>query len=179
MKNIPAGVNKRLSRISSNKAVFDAAAPVYQEALNKSGYNHKLEFEPPTKDCTKKKRRKRNIIYFNPPYSANVRTNVGKEFLNLIDRFPADNPLKKLITRQTVKVSYCCMPSMAQAVARHNHKVLHSDQQPVRQPGCNCRGGPATCPVRKCGTDCVGYRATVTEEGTGSKETYTGVTANK
>ena len=40
-------------------------------------------------------------------------------------------------------------------------------------------GGIAVCPVQgKCKTDCVVYRATVTETGTGSVETYTGVTGN-
>ena len=55
LRNIPLGVNNRLSRISSSKAVFDSAAPVYQEALNKSGYTHKLEFKPKEPNCTKRK----------------------------------------------------------------------------------------------------------------------------
>ena len=45
LKNIPSSVNRRLSSISSNKDVFDAAAPTYQEALDRAGYNHKLEFD--------------------------------------------------------------------------------------------------------------------------------------
>ena len=53
----------------------------------------------------------------------NVRTNIGKEFLNLLDKaFPPDNPLSKLFNRQTVKISYKRMPNMAQAVAGHNSK---------------------------------------------------------
>ena len=57
----------------------------------------------------------------NPPFSANVKSNIGKDFLNLIDSaFPATNPLRKLFSRQTVKVSYKCMPNMASSVARHN-----------------------------------------------------------
>ena len=47
LENIPLAVNERLSRISSNEAVFDAAAHPYQEALSKSGYKHKLKFSPP------------------------------------------------------------------------------------------------------------------------------------
>jgi hypothetical protein len=105
LRNIPLGVNNRLNRISSSKAVFDSAAPVYQEALNKSGYTHKLEFKPKEPNCTKKKNRKRNITWFNPPFSSNVKTQIGKEFLKLIDTaFPQTNPLHKLFTRQTVKV---------------------------------------------------------------------------
>ena len=52
-------------------------------------------------------------------------------------------------------------------------------QQDAQQPGCNCRGGSAVCPVQgRCQTDCVIYRATVTETVSGNRETYTGVTGN-
>ena len=47
LDNIPLAVNDRLNRISANKNVFDAATPPFQEALIKSGYNHKLTFNPP------------------------------------------------------------------------------------------------------------------------------------
>ena len=46
LKNIPDAINKRLSKISCNETVFNAAAPAYQEALDKSGYIHKLKFDP-------------------------------------------------------------------------------------------------------------------------------------
>ena len=98
LQNIPVGVNRRLSKNSSSKEIFDAAAPPYQEALNKSGYKHTLQFEPPETHCTKKKKknRKRCVCWFNPPFSLNVKTNVGKEFLKLLDRsFPPSNPLVK------------------------------------------------------------------------------------
>ena len=85
LNNIPAGVNKRLSRISSTKEIFENAAPPYQEALTKSGYSHKVEFDPPKKKPSKNKNRKRNITWFNPPYSLSAKNNVGKEFLKLVD----------------------------------------------------------------------------------------------
>ena len=135
LRNIPLGVNNRLNRISSSKAVFDLAAPVYQEALNKSGYTHKLEFKPKEPNCTKKKNRKRNITWFNPPYSSNVKTQIGKEFLKLIDTaFPQTHPLHKLFTRQTVKVSYKCMLNMAKVVAPNTmtkHSALCSSQAAI------------------------------------------------
>ena len=73
------------------------------------------------------------------------------------------------------------MPSMAQAVAQHNVQILREDPQIiVQQPGCNCMGGPATCPVQgRCQSESVVYRATVTETANGNVETYTGVTGNK
>ena len=69
--------------------------------------------------------------------------NIGRDFLRLLDTaFPPTNPLHKLFTRQTVKISYRCMPNMAQAIARHNMKVLKGDnQQPDQTAACNCRGG--------------------------------------
>ena len=183
LKSIPNGINRRLSRISANKAIFDAATPPYQEALAKSGYKDKLVFEPPQNTPTKKKNRKRTVTWFNPPFSANVSTNVGKEFLKLVDTaFPPNNPLHKLFNRNTVKISYRCMPNMAQAVKRHNSQVLKDDQveaAQAQQPMCKCAGGADSCPVQgKCETKCVVYRATVTETASGQRETYTGVTAN-
>ena len=41
-KNIPAGINIRLSSLSSDKISFDQAAPPYQKALDDSGYRYTL-----------------------------------------------------------------------------------------------------------------------------------------
>ena len=85
LKNIPEGVNKRLSTNSSNQEIFEQAAPLFQAALDKSGYSFKLHFNPPKKPKNKrKKNRTRNILWFNPPFHLAVKTNVGKEFLNLL-----------------------------------------------------------------------------------------------
>ena len=40
IKNIPKGINQRLSSISSSKEVFDRAAPLYQSELDRIGYTH-------------------------------------------------------------------------------------------------------------------------------------------
>ena len=173
LRNIPLGVNRRLSRISSNKEIFDAAKPPYQEALTKSGYTHVLEYGPPNQLSTKKKNRKKSVTWFNPPFSLSVQSNVGREFLRLIDTaFPPNNPLHKLFNRQTVKISYRCMPNMAQAISRHNAKVLKADQLIDQQPGCSCGDDPASCPVQgKCKTKGVVYEACVKETISGNKET--------
>ena len=39
LTNIPSGINKRLSEISSNEEIFHRAAPVYQKALDKVAMN--------------------------------------------------------------------------------------------------------------------------------------------
>ena len=106
---------------------------------------------------------------------------MGKEFLSLVDTsFPPDNPLHKLFTRSTVKLSYRRMPNMAQAVSNHNTKLLRDDNGGDNPPACNCRGGLQNCPVEgRCQTSGVVYEATVTELGSGKSETYTGVTARR
>ena len=181
LNNIPAGVNRRLSRISSTKEIFENAAPPYQEALHKSGYTHKLEFEQPKNKNNKNKNRKKNITWFNPPYSLSVKINVGKEFLKLVDRsFPPDNPLHKLFSRQTVKLGYRCMPNMKTEVSRHNCKVLKEDQVQAATPRCKCEGGPPDCPVQgDCRKTGVVYQASVEDKQTGKIETYTGLTNRK
>ena len=123
LENIPKSVNKRLSTISSNKQVFDQASPPYQEALKRSGYDFKLNFEPPS-PSQKSKNRKRNITYFNPPFSKNVQTKIGDQFLNLIDKhFPRGHPLRKIINRNTIKLSYRCMPNFKRKIAAHNSRA--------------------------------------------------------
>ena len=177
LENIPKAVNERLSKLSSNQAVFDEAAPVFQEALSKSGYNHQLSFNPPIPPTTKKnKSRKREVTWFNPPWNDSVKTNVGKKFLRILDTsFSHDNPLKKLVKRSTIKISYKCMPNMGTLVSSHNSKLLRQNNTPPDQ-GCNCQGGPNTCPlaVPECKKRSVVYVASV--ESTDGVEHYTGLT---
>ena len=126
-----------------------AAAPPYQEALRKSGYEHNLAFNPPEDPAPeKRKSRSRRVTWFNPPWNSAVKTNVGKQFLRIIDSsFPQGNPLRKLFNRNTVKVSYKCMPNMSSIVSKHNTVLLHDDQQQQQVQGCNCQGGPDNCPL--------------------------------
>ena len=59
LENIPLSVNNRLSRISSNREVFNEAAPEFQEALDKSGYAHELNYTVP-QDSPQPKNSKKN-----------------------------------------------------------------------------------------------------------------------
>ena len=174
LKNIPLGVNRRLSKISANKDVFEKACPPYQEALLKSGYDHILKYEPPDDQKPKKRTRKKKVTWFNPPYSVHVKSSVGKEFLSLVDRaFPPSNPLHKLFNRHTLKLSYKCMPNMAKAVAKHNRGVL-SNKQHKAPPPCKCGNN---CPVGgQCTKTDVVYEAKVREKTTQNVESYTGLT---
>ena len=124
IKHLPAAIGSRISCLSCDQAEFEKAAPTYNRALKASGYREETRR---IEENTKKKRRNRprNITCFNPPFSRNVQTNVGKTFLQLIDKhFPRSNPLHKIFNRGTVKVSYSCMESMKSVINRHNSKVL-------------------------------------------------------
>ena len=70
-KNIPAGINKRLSSLSSDKASFDRATPPYQKSLDESGYHYTLHYDP-TATAKRRNRQRNNILWYNPPFSKNV-----------------------------------------------------------------------------------------------------------
>ena len=71
IKNILAGINKRLSSLSSNKASFDQAALPYQKAVEESRYHYTLQYEP-AKTSKRKNGQRNNILWYNPPFSKNT-----------------------------------------------------------------------------------------------------------
>ena len=167
IRNIPLGVNKRLSDLSSSQAIFDNAIPPYQEALNKAGYRHKLTFNPTLEDEHNQPRRrcrKRRVTWFNPPFNKSVKTDVASAFLSIIDScFPEGHTLRPTINRNTVKVSYRTMTNMAQVVAKHNAKVTSKQVVVARNRECNCEEPYLPCPLDgKCLTPGVIYKAKVT-----------------
>ena len=66
IKSIPEGVNKRLSSRSSNEEMFNLAAPMFQEALNKREYEYTLKFNPKEQEknskTPKKKQKKCHLV---------------------------------------------------------------------------------------------------------------------
>ena len=180
IKNIPKGINQRLSSISSSKEVFDQAAPLYQSELDRNGYTHQLQYEPPREKSGKRNRRKR-VLYFNPPYSMDVSTKVGKLFLQLLDEsFPPGHPLHPLLNRNTVKLSYSCLPNMGSQIAKHNAKILKTIEttvETVPPKKCNCNK-KTDCPLENNCAQAINviYHATVKTEN--SSETYVGSTTN-
>ena len=86
IKQLPLSIEFRLSSLTSSEEIFSDSVIPYQDALDKSGYKHKLKYKANIDIVSNKKQRKRNIIWFNPPYSKNVKTNIGKIFLNFIKK---------------------------------------------------------------------------------------------
>ena len=183
IKQLPKMVNQRLCSLSSNKEVFTEAAPMYQAALKKSGYKHKLCFKP---EAPKQRQRRRKITWFNPPFNAACTVHIGKEFLKLIDRhFPPKlkrkDKLEKIINRQTIKISYSGTPNMARIISSHNRKIINEKRttENPKEKECNCQKGVKSCPIEgKCQTSALVYKATITAED-GDTRTYTGCTDRK
>ena len=176
IKQIPASISKRISNNSSNQQLFDAAAPMYNDILEKCGYNEKLSYIPTSTTSSNKRKRNRNrkVLWFNPPFSSNVETNVAKSFLRLITRhFPRNHKFSKIFNRNCVKVSYSCMENMGNILKAHNSKVSKQGGENAPTPGCNCRNKP-NCPLDgHCLEQSVVYRADVST--TDSLRVYLGI----
>ena len=165
IKQIPEIINKRLSSLSCCKDDFDKAKPQYEKALRESGYKEssKLEYKANDNEATnkrKKKQRKRKVTWFNPPFAANLSSDIGRKFLNLLCKhFPKDSPLAKVINKHTVKLSYSCMPNMRAQILQHNNKLLQNNVPPAPS-GCNCRKKP--CPLQgNCLAENLVYQASL------------------
>ena len=103
-------ISNRISENSCDKNHFDKAAPDYNIALKNSGFNENVTYVP---SPSKLQTRKRQIIWFNPPYGANVKTNVGKIFTRLVDKhFPRHHKYYKVFNRNNIKLSYIFMPNI-------------------------------------------------------------------
>ena len=109
IKQLPLSIESRLSLLSSSEEISNDSVTAYQDTLDKSGYKHKLKYQANINTANNKKQRKRNVIWFNPLYSKNVKTKIGKIFLNLIKKhFPSHHKFHKLFNKNTVKISYIC-----------------------------------------------------------------------
>jgi hypothetical protein len=176
IKAIPESISRRINNISSNKDIFDAAAPFYNKALAASGYAEKIEYKHHSTKNTR--RRTRNIIWYNPPYSINVETNIAKKFLHLVTKhFPKGHKLNKVFNRNNVKVSYSCMPNVASIINVHNKKVLNN-KQPSRKVDCNCVKKDE-CPLKgNCLDSNIVYCGKVTKNNEENGPNYIGCTGN-
>ena len=166
IRNIPTSINKRLSNISSNARTFSKATAIYQQALRNSEYEHSLQYTRTNSiNNHTAMKRKRNITWYNPPFNKGVATNIGRQFLKIVDNvFTADHPLRKIFNRNTIKVSYSTMPNIQQIINKHNTGLMKSNHQPPTDTGCNCRD-KNQCPLpEKCKTSSLIYQATVTSE---------------
>ena len=78
IKQLPSMTNKSISNLSCNEHEFNKAKPPYESALKNSGFNYSMKFEAPVENA--RRNRNRKVIWFNPPYSLNVKTKSAKYF---------------------------------------------------------------------------------------------------
>ena len=181
LRELPKSINKRINALSCDRQTFDQSAPTYSDALSKSNFNVQLEYEQQN-NTRKRHNRQRNVLWYNPPYSKNVKTNLAQNFLQLIDKhFPPNNKLNKLFNRHTVRVSYSCNENMRTFISRHNKTILkNQDRQNKTNEtrDCNCRQN-RQCPIEgKCLQTNVVYKADITTTDNNDTKTYIGVTSN-
>ena len=123
------------------------------------------------------------MTWFNPPFSRNVKTNIGRKFLGLIDKhFPPNNKISKIFNCNTIKVSYSCMTNTRSIISQHNARILSKRRQiqatQSTESNCNCRE-KANCPLQgNCLTKSLVYQAEVTVDDGSSNMKYIGMTAD-
>ena len=109
----------------------------------KNRYNYEINYKEECKN--KKKNRKRKIIWFNPPYCKYVKTNIGKKFLKIIDKyFGENNKFKRYLNKNIIKLSYSCMKNIETTIKNHNIKLINNNEI-NKDESCNCRKKEA-CP---------------------------------
>ena len=187
IKQVPMGINKRLASISSTQDEFNRAAPAYQKALNASGYKHTLKM--PTENETDqnknqntntvKKRSKREIIYYTPPFNRALKTKLGRVFLDLVRKhFPKHHRLYPILNKNTLKISYSCTANIKKIIQAHNRKILQKrKRKTAKDKKCNCQTSKRDkCPLKgHCNQTNVVYKATTPAP---DPHFYIGVTEN-
>ena len=161
-------VNPRINRLSSYKNISYENKSIYDEALKNSGFQGRLEYVNPmnsgsngrSNSCgiyalvkvggtnnndpnRRGKIRNRTVIRFNPPFCKLTNINMGKYFLNLLDmHFNRDSSSRKIVNRNTVKISYFCTNNMHNSLNDHNSRLLDELNRNNGGPdevSCNCR----------------------------------------
>ena len=174
IKNIPDSVNRRLNSLSKNQEVFENSVGPYQDALRQAGYAYRLHWktEEPH-NSVRNRRRGRHVTWFNPPFCKSVKTNIGAEFFKILaECFPPESKLHKIFNKNTVKISYSCMPNIGKVISGQNKKVLKVNSEP---PPCTCT--LYECPLEgKCEISGVIYQCSVKETDSGNTQSYIGLT---
>ena len=113
--------------------IFYYRKPAYENALHKSSLKYLEEINQ-----YNSRRRTQNIIWFNPPFSQTVKTNVAKLFFRLLDKhFPKFHSLYKIFNRNIIIVSYSCMNLFNQKEKQNNSwNFRNKNECPLKE---NCR----------------------------------------
>ena len=144
IKHMPASIETRPSNLSSSEIIFKESTKHYENNFQ-SGCNKKLTYIPTDTNHQKHSKHKRKIIWFNPPFSKNVSTKIGKSFLRLLDlHFPRNHIYSSIFNRNKIKVSYSFMQNIKSVINNHNMEVFNNIAE-IDQ-SCNCRN-KNNCPL--------------------------------
>ena len=170
LKVLPDMINRRICDLSCNEDEFDKAKGLYESALKDSGYSD-TNFRFEEQSSRRRKARNRKVIWFNPPFSRNVKTNVGSVFLGLVRKhFTNRHHFNKIFNTSTLKLSYSCMTNMQNIIKQNNMRVMSPASTQCKP--CNCRN-QADCPLNgECRSLSTVYRAAV--EAGGKEHVYYG-----
>ena len=81
------------------------------------------------KEKESKRKRHRKVIWFNPPYSANVHTMLQPSSCQSLISIFKNTCCGKYFNRSNVKVSYSCMGNMESLIAGHNRKIIRQERE--------------------------------------------------
>ena len=140
---------------------MDKVKSVYESALKNSGHFSSMSYNN-SNSQNARWNRNRTVIWFNPPYSQNVKTNIGKLFIKLVRKhFPKNSKYHKIFNLNTLKLSYCCTTNVGNIIKQHNSKVL-SKTYDNNNRKCNCKSKPNYPLNGECLTQNLVYKATST-----------------
>ena len=161
--------------------MFDRNIGIYNPALKNfwpNVFDQRLTYDEqdqPTshsvnKESNQTKKRKRTIIWYNSPYSINVKKKVGKIFFKLLQKYYLpSHPMYTIFNTNKVKISCSCLPNIGSIIFSHNKKILYSDNT---EYGCNCNDKNKCLLDNKFLTPRIVYRADVTNDQTQEKMFY-------
>ena len=87
LKQIAKSVSKRMTANTCNEDIFCKSAPFHNSILQDCGFNENIKYYPEELvPSRKRKNHSRNIIWYNPPFSRNVKPNVGKHFFKFLKK---------------------------------------------------------------------------------------------
>ena len=130
LKHVLAAISKRMSINLSNKQIIQRVAPYYNNILKDCGHKEKLQFEQYQYQQTEpRKNRSWNIIWFNPPFSSNVETNIARKLLKLVKKLLSKYRYRKTFNKNNIKVSYSCTDNMEKLVKKQNNNLLRKNAQ--------------------------------------------------
>ena len=124
IKQLPKIINKTSSDLFCNKEELEKVKSAYESALKDSGFFLTISYNNSNSQKAQRNTDK-NVKRFNRLYSQNVKTNIGKLFINLARKlFPKNNKYHKIFNINTLKLSFCCTTNAGNIIKQHNSKVL-------------------------------------------------------